>query len=235
MPINKRTNVTTSDDAQKPFDDIESTTVVNVISSNRSENKASKEVADSEELSSSIQGYYGLLSNFYFTGGLPTYKTIALADVNTWCDVEMTVDAQGKFDNRPTGMKDAKSIGHSGDGSDGSPLIFELDGLSTTAFCSFRASMEFTPEEDEGQLESRILFNRHSGTAPNTDFSIEEVSLNMSNGADVGYPTEPTLTFFVGDTIDTNGSNDAGRVRFQVKSNVAGIIAMRALTLYINK
>ena len=185
--------------------------------------------------SEDIQGYYGLLSNFYFTGGQATEKTIQLADIDTWCDVELTVDTQGKFDKRPTIMQTSQVNGHSGDGSTGNPLIFDLEGLTTTAFCSFRASMEFTPEEDEGQLETRILFNRHSGTTPNTDFSIEEVSLNMSNGADTPYSSEPTLTFFVGDTIDTNGAGDAGKVRFQIKSTVPGVVSMRALTLYINK
>ena len=186
-------------------------------------------------LTSSLQGYYSLLSNFYFTGGLATEKTILLADVDTWCDVELTVDAEGQFDYRPESMKTAVANGHTGTGANGSPLVFDLEGLSLSSFCSFRASMVFTPDEDEGQLETRILFNRHSGTTPSTDFSIEEVSLNMSNGADIAYPTEPTLTFFVGDTIDTNGAGDAGKLRFQVKSTVPGVISMRALTLYINK
>ena len=188
-----------------------------------------------DDISAGVQGYYGLLSNYYFTGGQATEKTIQLVDIDTWCDVELTVDSQGLFDNRISAMKQAQTNGHTGDGSTGNPLIFDLEGLTTTSFCSFRASMEFTPEEDEGQLETRILFNRHSGTTPNTDFSIEEVSLNMSNGADISYSSEPTLTFFVGDTIDTNGAGDAGKVRFQVKSTVPGVISMRALTLYINK
>jgi len=192
-----------------------------------------QEIVDA--LTSSLQGYYSLLSNFYFTGGLATEKTILLADVGTWCDVELTVDAQGVFDYRPDSMTTAQANGHTGTGADGSPLVFDLEGLSLSSFCSFRASMVFTPDEDEGQLETRILFNRHSGTTPSIDFSIEEVSLNMSNGADVAYSTEPTLTFFVGDTIDTNGAGDAGKLRFQVKSTVPGVISMKALTLYINK
>ena len=182
-----------------------------------------------------IHGYYALLSNFYFTGGLATTKEIQIADVNDWCDVEITIDAEGTFDKRPTAMKEAQAIGISGDGSTGSPILFNLEGLTTDSFCSFRASMSFEPDEDEGQLESRLLFTRHSGTTPSTDFAIEEVSLNMQNGAGVDYPTEPSLTFFVGDTIDTNGVGDAGSFKFQVKSTVPGTISMRALTLYINK
>ena len=132
-------------------------------------------------------------------------------------------------------MKNAQTIGHDNDGSNGNPIVFKLEGLDIKGFANFRASMSFEPEEDEGQLESRLLFNRHTGTTPSEDFSIEEVSLSMQNGADVDYVTEPMLSFFVGDTIDTNGVGDAGKCRFQIKSNVAGIIKLRALTWYINK
>ena len=181
-----------------------------------------------------VQGYYGLLSNFYFTGGLATQTVISVDQVNQWIDVNLTVDENGLFDNRPVSMIDVQPNGHSGDGAD-SPILFNLEGLETTSFANFRASMSFVPEEDEGQLESRLLFNRHSGTTPSEDFSIEEVSLSMQNGADIDYVSEPMLSFFIGDTIDTNGAGDSGKCKFQIKSNVAGTIHLRALTWYINK
>lgn len=181
-----------------------------------------------------VHGYYGLLSDFYF-GGSATETVISESDVNNWVDVELNINANGLFDNRPTSMKNAQSIGHDNDGSNGNPIIFKLEGLDIKGFANFRASMSFEPEEDEGQLESRLLFNRHTGTTPSEDFAIEEVSLSMQNGADVDYVSEPMLSFFVGDTIDTNGIGDAGKCRFQIKSNVAGIIKLRALTWYINK
>ena len=56
----------------------------------------------------------------------------------------------------------------------------------------------------------------------------------MSQGADVDYPAEPLLTFFVGDTIDTNGVGDAGKCTFEVRSTVPGTVRMRALTWYIS-
>ena len=199
------------------------------------ENGALLVALDATATANALQGYYALLSNYYFTGGIATEKAIPEGDVDQWCDVELTIDPQGVFDYRPTSMKLAQANGHTGTGATGSPLIFDLEGLTIESFCNFRASMVFTPEEDEGQLETRLLFNRHTGTTPGSDFSIEEVSLNMANGADLDYPTEPTLTFFVGDTIDTNAAGDAGKVRFQVKSTVPGVISMRALTLYINK
>ena len=68
---------------------------------------------------------------------------------------------------------------------------------------------EAVPDEDEGALEAQLNFRRHSGTTPSEDFQIADVALSMSQGADIEYPAEPTLTFFVGDTIDTNGAGDA--------------------------
>ena len=79
--------------------------------------------------------------------------------------------------------------------------MFKLEGLDLRTFANFRASLSFEPEDDEGQLESRLLFERHTGAIPSEDFSIEEVSLSMFNGADIDYVSEPMLSFFVGDTI----------------------------------
>ena len=179
------------------------------------------------------QGYYGLLSNFYFTGGVSTETEIELEDTNTWIDINLDVDALGLFDNRPSTMKAAQAVGHTGVGTQVDPIVFDLEGLDVHAHANFRASMTFEPDVDESQLEARLLFSRHSGTSPSDDFSIEEVALNMSQGADVEYTAEPMLSFFVGDTIDTNGAGDAGKCRFQVKSSVEGTVRMRALTWYI--
>ena len=183
----------------------------------------------------STQGYYGLLTNFYFTGGSSTTTTIDTEDVGYWKDVEFNLqDPGGLFDNRPLAMQEANANGHTGTGAAGDPIVFSLEGLDTHAFANFRASMSFVPETDEGQLETRLLFERHSGTVPNDQFPIEEVTLSMEQGADIHYPAEPMLSFFVGDTIDTNAPGDAGSCRFQVKSSVEGVVHMRALTWYLN-
>lgn len=179
------------------------------------------------------QGYYGLLTNFYFTGGQATETVIDENNVDTWIDVEFTVDAAGQFDERPLVMQTAIPAGHTGTGAAGDPVVFSLEGLTQHSSCNFRASMAFIPEIDEGQLDTRLLFTRHSGTSPSDDFSIEEVTLAMSQGADITYAAEPMLSFFVGDTIDTNGVGDAGTCRFQIKSTVEGLVTLRALTWYI--
>ncbi len=189
---------------------------------------------DTQSTSDKIQGHYSLLSPFYF-GGVATEKVIPEEDVDTWCDVEMTVDLTGLFDYRPEDMILAQPTGHEGTGAINSPFIFKIEGLTQSSFASVRSSMSFLPDDDEGQLETRLLFNRHSGSSPSEDFSIEEVSLSMQNGADVEYSVEPTLSFFVGDTIDTNGANDAGKFKFQIKTTVPGVVSMKGISFYINK
>lgn len=182
-----------------------------------------------ENFRADTQGYYALLTNFYFVGGQPTETSIELADTDAWQDVNFTTDALGLFDNRPQGMKDAIA-----DPYNDTTQQFSLEGLSTTANIGFRASMSFEPDEDEGQVQARLLFTRHSGTTPDTQFPIEDIALTMTQGAGVDYPAEPYLSFFVGDTIDTNGVGDAGTCKFQIKSTVPGTVRMRALTWFIN-
>ena len=232
MPITQPTKVTNRNSGVL-FDDQSQSSISHNINTKTIQSTSSPEF-DLNIVTEDIHGYYGLLSSFYF-GGTGTEMIIPVSSVDTFLDVQLDVNSAGLFDNRVTDMKEALSSGHSGTGASGDPIIFSLEGLSLTSFSNFRASMTFTPDEDEGRLESRLLFNRHSGTNPSDDFSIEEVSLTMQDGAGVEYTTEPMLSFFVGDTIDTNGVGDSGKVRFQIKSSVAGVLSMRALTFYLNK
>ena len=184
------------------------------------------------EIKTNIQGYYGLLSGVYF-GGTATSIDIATEQTNQWLDVQMDVDAQGLFDNRVKDMKDAQAVGNTGDGSDGSPLVFLLEGLTTQSTANVRVSMTFNPDEDGGKLDTRLLFERHSGTTPSEDFSIEATAMAMEAGAEEDYANSPNIQFFIGDTIDTNAAGDAGKVRFQFKSDVAGTITMNEIALFI--
>ena len=234
MPIREITGV--NDGSELFPDNTESTANNNNAASTIS--NSTKEISSLEDIITqtalSVQGYYGILTDFYFDGNA-TETVLPVESVDTWIDVLIDVNANGTFDRRPAEMQEANAVGITGDGTNGSPIVFSLEGLDTNAFLNFRASVAFEPDEDEGQLESRLLFNRHSGTTPSNDFAIEEVSLSMFNGANVDYLSEPMLSFFVGDTIDTNGVGDAGKCKFQIKSNVAGTLKLRALTWYINK
>tara|TARA_R110000787_G_scaffold4325_3_gene16738 strand:- start:4 stop:693 length:690 start_codon:yes stop_codon:yes gene_type:complete len=180
-----------------------------------------------------VQGYYSLLSNYYFTGGVATDMVIDGNNINTWVDVLLTPDAQGVFDKRVVSMKEASDVGHTGTGAAGSPLMIQLVGLTDHAHGSVRAALSFEPEVDEGRLESRVLFTRHSTATPSTDFSIEETTLNMDSGAAIDYVASPNIAFFLGDTISTNVDGEAGTLRFQVKLDVQGILSMREVTFFI--
>ncbi len=153
--------------------------------------------------------------------------------VDTWLDVLMTVDPSGVADERVSAMKDAQTIGHSGDGSVGNPIVFLLEGLQESSSCNLRTSLSFEPAEDGGRLDSRLYFNRHSGATPSEDFVIDAAGLSMESGANENYPNLVNVQFFVGDTINTNGVGDAGKIKFQIKSDVAGTVSMREMALFI--
>ena len=189
-------------------------------------------VESAEEHSADLQGHYGLLSGFYFSGSA-TNTVIAVEDVDTWLNVNLTIDPLGTFDYRPTPMQTAQAIGHTGAGTQADPIVMLLEGMSLTASANFRGAMTFTPDEDGGRLDSRLCFTRHSGTTPSEEFAIEASSVAMESGADIEYANTPNIQFFIGDTIDTNGPGDAGRVRFQIKSDVAGTLSMREMALFI--
>tara|TARA_R110002012_G_scaffold25464_4_gene84338 strand:+ start:11062 stop:11778 length:717 start_codon:yes stop_codon:yes gene_type:complete len=191
----------------------------------------------SSAVGTQLQGHYALLTSFYF-GGSATDSRIETADIGVWKDVEFTpffaeVGSGGVFDYRPEDMSSAQASGHTGTGSAGDPIVFLLEGLSLKSSCSLRAVMDFNPDEDEGRLDSRLLFNRHTGANPSTDFGIEASSIAMESGANIEYANSPNIQFFIGDTVDTNGSGDAGKVRFQIRSDVAGTISIKEIALFI--
>jgi len=182
-----------------------------------------------------FQGYIALLSPVYFGGSATTFD-IPIEDVNTWVDVELEVDPEGTFDYRVTSMKTAALSGYEGTGANGDPIIFDLEGLELTSSADIRVSMSFNPDDDGGRLDSRLNFFRHSGIPLSaTNFHIEASSLAMESGADESYAYLPGIKFFIGDTIDTNGPGDAGRVCFQIKSDVPGTVTMNEIAMFIQK
>ena len=180
------------------------------------------------------QGYIGLLSDFYFDGA-GTDTELVIEQVDVWQDVIMTIHPQGVSDQRVEDMKNAQSVGYEGDGSLGNPINFLLEGLVEASFATLRTSLDFTPDEDGGRLDSRLFLERHSGATPSEDFPINAAGLAMESGADEEYPHLVSVQFFVGDTINTNGVGDAGKIRFQIKSDVTGTVTMKEMALFINR
>ena len=178
------------------------------------------------------QGYIGVLSPFYFDG-VATASEIVIEEVDTWMDVIMTIHPNGVSDQRPEDMKLAQSVGYEGTGVLGDPIVFLLEGLVEKSFATLRTSLSFIPDEDGGRLDSRLFIERHTGAG--ADFTIDAAGLAMESGADESYPHLISTQFFVGDTIDTNGAGDAGKVRFQIKSDVTGTVSMNEMALFIQK
>ena len=191
-------------------------------------------------IKTNIQGYIGLLSGVYFGDTYGTAQEIAIEEVDVWQDVVMTIQAPvsgehagGISDERVADMKTANAVGFEGDGSFGSPIKFLLEGLVQQSAATLRTSLTFVPDEDGGRLDSRLFLERHSAAQPSEDFPINAAGLAMESGADEEYPHLVNVQFFVGDTINTNGVGDAGKVRFQIKSDVTGTIYMNEMALFI--
>lgn len=231
MPIRDITGI---NDGSDLFPDGTNSSNQNINSLNTISSDSGEDTQDiiNQLVNEHSQGYIGLLSDFYFDGA-GTSTEIVIEDVNVWQDVIMTIHPQGTSDQRVEDMKEAQAIGYEGDGSLGNPINFLLEGLVEASFATLRTSLDFTPDEDGGRLDSRLFVERHIGAGP--DFSIAAAGLAMESGADEAYPHLINVEFFVGDTIDTNGPNDAGKVRFQIKSDVTGTVTMKEMALFINR
>ena len=200
-------------------------------------NSKAQTIALSDEITTNVQGYYSILTDAYF-GGVGTTMSISVNDVDTWQDLRLDIYTSASYvgisDQRPLVMTEAQSQGY--ELFSGSNIYkYHLEGLDVSAFGSFRAVMDFDPDEDGGQVEARLLFNRTTGSTPSADFTIANSILQADQGADTDYPILATIPFFIGDTIDTDGVGNGGKVRFQIKSTVPGTLEVRALTWYINR
>ena len=149
MPITQPTKVTNRDSGEL-FDDQSNSISSKNINSNSVDNISTDLGAvvdltpyalksNLDNVTTDIHGYYGLLTSFYF-GGSPTSTEIDVASVDTWLDVELSIDASGTFDKRPLDMKTSFPAGHSGDGSVGNPIICSLERLYINAFANFATS-----------------------------------------------------------------------------------------------
>ena len=222
MPIREITGI---NDGSHLFPD-------NTESTSNNNNSATTNFTSSEVITDRIQGYIGLLSAVYFDGAA-TSNEILIEDVDVWQEVVMTIHPNGVSDKRVDAQKDATPNGFSGTGAVGDPIVFLLEGLVQESAATLRTSLTFIPDEDGGRLDSRIFLERHSAATPSEDFPINAAGLAMESGADEEYPHLVNVQFFIGDTINTNGVGDAGKVRFQIKSDVAGTVLMNEMAIFI--
>ena len=169
------------------------------------------------------QGYLSI-ATAYMSGGAATDTTIAIADVDTWMDLSFTVDAT--VDKRPDTMVAAQATAY-----DAAAKTLTLEGLSSSSFASVSPSFSFDPDEDDGELSIRLLLTSHSG-ASSASSSVENVIATMAQGADEDYVFQPSISFPVTEDLDTNAGSDAGTIKVQVKSTVAGTVSMREINYF---
>ena len=176
-----------------------------------------------KDFSQKFHGFFDIKTAFE-SGGSATDTTIVEDDVDTWLDVNFIIEET--IDKRPTVMIEENPIAY-----DSTTGLFKLGGLGDDSFGALSSALSFDPDEDNGELSVRVLFNSNSG---GTSF-IEDVAASMAQGADDDYVLQPLINFIITDNINTNGSGIEGTCKFQVKSTVPGTVSMRELTYFLYK
>ena len=227
-----RNNIKSSDDSQHPFNDVESTRVVNNTASSRSAQKASQ-----SSVLPNAQGFIGYVTDYYNFDGSNAVQQLE-ADVFT--DLEPQI--QQLFDERTDKMKAGSAEGylpasHGDHGHDTHGANhFSLAGLENGSFCTVRILYRLTPEIDESSSQVRLHFSTNSAAQASglTEFTIESQSLVMSQGANQAYSDENLISFFVGDTLSGDTEESAGSFHVSVKSSVEADLEILGVTLYAN-
>lgn len=190
---------------------------------------------ESSQVAKDIQGYYGYVTDYYNPNGTNSTQEL---EADIWADLEPQVYLN--FAHLPTGMADLHSL------NGGVPQVtagstpadyqqLSLAGTDAGSFGRVRVLVRFDPEIDESQLDLRLTFTTNAAAQATglTEFSIEKQGLVMTQGADIFYSDEALITFFVGDTLEGATVADAGTVRVQARSSVAGTLEVLGVTLDI--
>ena len=125
------------------------------------------------------QGYYGLLSDFFF-GGTTTDRIIGGGDVGEWVEVGFDIPANGEFDNRPIEMIEAAASGSTSTEDFHTytqPII--VDGNTSTSVTVSTNTLTFTTGSGFGlTFENSILNGDNDGYGEITvDFSTQDYLL----------------------------------------------------------
>jgi hypothetical protein len=204
------------------------------------------------DISSSVTGYSVRFLKSFSGAAQGEWRVMIFLEGSNVGEEYIQFDASGPASGEPTTITDsiitvdvsgvstisgANSVSLTGDNQTaGDPFLFTLCGLTQQSFGKMRVTALYNPDIDEGQLDVRLLFTPNS-SGQFGQFSIAEQAATMSQGADVEYFIEPTITFFVGDSIEEIGTveaSDAGRVQLQIRSSVEGEFTLRGLTLYVH-
>lgn len=172
---------------------------------------------------SAAKGYFAIV-NDAFTDSTQqgTLTELTDDDANTWLDVNLTPSATGIIDQRPQSMIDANAVGVGGSGTQADPYGLLLGGLSQESFGDFRAALKFNPDEDNAELSVRLKITQGNGDIT----FIEDVAGTLTQGAEIDYVLNPSLSFFIEDTAPVS-------VCMQVNSTVAGDLFTSGFAWYL--
>lgn len=172
---------------------------------------------------SAAKGYFAIVNDAFTDSAITgTLTELTDDDANTWLDVNLTPSADGIIDQRPQAMVDANAVGVGGSGTQADPYGLLLGGLTESSFGDFRAALRFNPDEDNAELSVRLKITQGNGDIT----FIEDVAGTLTQGAEIDYVLNPSLSFFIEDTSPVS-------VCLQVNSTVAGDLFVAGFAWYL--
>ena len=123
-----------------------------------------------------------------------------------------------------------------------SPVLFSLAGQAKGSFDSFRVGFKITPEENESNLDMRVVYVPNPSTVTGGVSTIELTrrAFNFAEGAGVEYTSLETFSFYAGDdlrdeSIDTPSWDNSGFYFVEVKANATMEFELLSMTQFANR
>ena len=182
------------------------------------------------------QGYYAYVTDFYTVGVANTTQEI---EEGVWTILQPQVASDGLYNYQPECM----NVANSGDPWIGAGATigtgqteFSLAGTKAGTMCLVRTLIRFEPDTDETDLDLRLHFTTNTATQGTglTNFNTEKQALVMTTGAGVTYSSEEIISFFVGETLEGDTKEDAGRFCIECNATTDGTLEIQGVTVMID-
>lgn len=122
------------------------------------------------------------------------------------------------------------------------PVMFSMAGHDEGSFDSFRIVMNVTPDENESALDLRLVYvtNPTSTAGGLSSFELSRRTLTFIDGADITYNHQEIFSFYAGDTLKDEDSENAswdnsGFFFVEARPNVEMDFELLSMTNFANK
>lgn len=123
-----------------------------------------------------------------------------------------------------------------------SPVLFSLAGQAKGSFDTFRVSFQITPEENESNLDMRLVYvpNPTTVTGGVSTIELTRRAFNFAEGAGITYTSLENFSFYTGDElkdedIDNPSWNNSGFYFIEAKANAPMEFELLSMTQFANR